>query len=139
MKKIKAIGLFGLLLLGNIYPQTLFTLEISGIEENGGDIFVSLFNSEKAYKNKQIFQSFVLEPKSSLLNTQLSIPDGEYLISAYQDTDGNGKLRTNIIGIPREPIAISHYSGKGFPGNFNRHKVIINEHNKTFQLIMIEL
>ncbi len=39
--------------------------------------------------------------------TELTIADispGEYAVSVFADLNGNGKLDTNLLGIPKEPI-----------------------------------
>jgi uncharacterized protein (DUF2141 family) len=35
------------------------------------------------------------------------VPAGRYAVQAFHDEDGNGKLGTNFIGIPREGIGFS--------------------------------
>jgi len=46
---------------------------------------------------------FYLWPASSTITHNLELPNGEYVFSAYQDTNFNGKLDKNIFGIPKEP------------------------------------
>jgi uncharacterized protein (DUF2141 family) len=33
---------------------------------------------------------------------------GRYALSVYQDLDGDGRLKSNFLGIPREPVAVSN-------------------------------
>ena len=42
--------------------------------------------------------------------TDLSLPNiapGEYAVAVFADVNGNGKLDSNFIGIPKEPIGVS--------------------------------
>lgn len=42
--------------------------------------------------------------------TELSVPNiapGEYAVVAFADVNGDGKLATNFIGMPKEPVAVS--------------------------------
>lgn len=42
--------------------------------------------------------------------TELSLPNiasGEYAVAVFADVNGNGKLDSNFIGIPKEPVAVS--------------------------------
>ena len=39
---------------------------------------------------------------------------GDYAITAFHDEDGDGKLKTNFIGIPREGVGVSGKPG-GIP------------------------
>lgn len=43
---------------------------------------------------------------------------GRYVIAAFQDTDGDGKLSKNNFGIPREPFGFSNNARArfGLPG-----------------------
>ena len=48
-----------------------------------------------------------LEPEDSTqLNTE--IPDGEYAIAFFIDTNGNKKLDKNFLGIPKEQFGFSN-------------------------------
>lgn len=115
------------LLSGTITAQNEVSIEFSGVERNGGKVYVSLFNSEKSFKEKQVYLKFELQPTSENFQKEISLPNGEYIFSAYQDHNGNGKLDANLIGIPKEKFAFSNYDAKTPPGGFSRHKVAINQ------------
>lgn len=106
--------------------QNTVTIKFSGVEKNGGTVYVSLFNSEKSYKEKQVYLKFELEPIEENIQEEISLPDGEYFFSAYQDQNGNRKLDVSLVGIPKERFAFSNYDAKSPPGGFSRHKVTIN-------------
>ena len=118
------------------FAQSDFKLEITGVEKNGGKVYVSIFNSEESYKNREVFKSFSLIPNAISINTFLKLAEGEYLFSVYQDSNGNGILDTNLIGIPKEKFGFTNYDGKSAPGNFKRHKVLINKSTKA---VMVNL
>ena len=42
------------------------------------------------------------------MRTELLLPLGDYALSVFYDQDGDGKLKTNFIGMPKEPIALSN-------------------------------
>jgi len=49
--------------------------------------------------------------------TELSINDiaaGDYAVSVFVDVNGNGKLDTNFIGMPKEPVAVSRDAKEKF-------------------------
>ena len=50
--------------------------------------------------------------------TASALPKGEYAIRVMHDTNGNGKLDTNFVGIPSEPWAFSNNA----VGNFGPPK-----------------
>lgn len=60
----------------------------------------------------------------------VSLSAGGYVISMYQDSNGNGRLDSNFLGIPREPFGFSNYNGKSAPGSFDKLKVMVNDKTK---------
>ncbi len=48
---------------------------------------------------------------------------GTYAISAFHDMDGDGKLKTNLVGLPRETFAVSNNAPSHFgPPRFDDAK-----------------
>jgi len=91
------------------------TVKISGLKNNTGLVQVGLFNSEGTFL-KTAYKGVSSEIKSnSAIVTFSNIPKGKYAISAYHDTNKNGKLDTNFIGIPKEDFACSN-NAKGKMG-----------------------
>lgn len=39
---------------------------------------------------------------------ELLLPPGDYALSVFQDIDDDTKLKSNVIGIPKEPAALSN-------------------------------
>jgi len=112
------------------------TIEIRNVLASSGKVYVAVYNSEKAYKNQDPIKSYVLESKSAELAISDKIADGEYVVSIFQDLNDNGKLDTNLLGIPKEPVGISNYSGKGIPGGFEDLKLLVKKDN---QIIIVSL
>jgi uncharacterized protein (DUF2141 family) len=45
--------------------------------------------------------------------------EGEYAVAVFEDVNGNGKLDTNFLGIPKEPVGVSRNAkGKFGPPKF---------------------
>jgi uncharacterized protein (DUF2141 family) len=101
-------------------------LEINGIKINNGTIYVAIYSNENDYNRENAFVKLTLEPDSATLNYNLDLPDGEYVVTLFQDNNSNGKLDTNIFGIPKEPVGITNYNGRGRPGGFQKLKVVVN-------------
>ena len=102
-----------------------FTLEITGINVNQGQIYVKIYSNDKDYRSDIPYAIYVFESTSQSIVYSFDILEGEYLIALFQDTNNNGRLDTNFLGFPREPVGLSNYSG-GIPGGFNRQKIPIN-------------
>jgi uncharacterized protein (DUF2141 family) len=105
-----------------------FALEITGINVNQGQIYVKIYSNDRDYRNDIPYAVYVLESASQSIVYSFDIPEGEYLIALFQDTNNNGQLDTNFLGFPREPVGLSNYSG-GIPGGFNRQKIPINSNS----------
>ena len=138
MKKIIFLYfLISLFIIGQIFAdEVMVTIEIRGATINGGTVHGGIYSNTTYNTNNPPEYSFQGLPVNDTLNISLQIPQGEYVIQVYQDTNNNGKLDFGLFNIPKEPIGISNWNGRGIPGNFNRHKVTINNGSKiTVQLI----
>jgi len=122
---------------GISFAQTNLSLEIIGAQKDGGIIHVSLFNSEQSYEEKKAYRSLVSNPDTAIV--LLTLPAGDYVISIYQDNNNNGKLDTNFIGIPKELFGFSNYDGRSFPGNFNKHRIQVNDSTKNILVNLYKL
>lgn len=114
-----------ILFSGACFANTKSFVVISGVTHNNTNLYISIFNSEQSYKKREPFFSKQIIANSNIVKVEIDLPQGEYLFSVFQDLNKNGKCDSNIIGIPKEPVGISKYDGKGAPGNFQKHKVLI--------------
>jgi len=122
----------------NIFAEPLnVTIEINEVLPNQGKIVIAIFNSKNGYKKKIPYKALTVESTSATLLVNETLPNGEYVISMFQDKNGNGKLDTYIFGIPKEPIGLTNYFKKGIPGGFKKLKVEINEDNTVIKIKMI--
>ncbi|MCB9637965.1 MAG: DUF2141 domain-containing protein [Myxococcales bacterium] len=93
-------------------------IHIKGLRSNKGFVSITLFNSAKGYpmRPQHAVARLQLKLKSDkALFVFRDLPFGRYAAAAYHDENGNGKLDTNWIGIPREGTAASN-DAKGFMG-----------------------
>jgi len=128
LRKIVLVMLFIAFFAANAFADNVrIIVEITGANNNGGSVHVSVFTSERDHRRDIPFASFILESTNSTLTYELELPERECLIRGFQDTNNNGKLDTGFFGIPNEPIGLTNYFGKGIPGRFNKHKVPVNK------------
>jgi uncharacterized protein (DUF2141 family) len=137
--KTRLVSFFVLIVPLLSFAQATVNLKIEHAEMNGGKIYVSVFNSESNYRDREVYLSFTLEANNETATKDLSLPNGQYVFSVFQDGNGNGKLDTNLIGIPREKFGFSNYDGKSAPGSFDRHKVVITESSKDVNVTLYKL
>ena len=132
MKKIFLLILvqivFGLSLIAQeAVTESKLTDEITNITTDEGQIILAIYNSSDNYDKRIAFQEVKLKPEIDTVTFETSVPDGEYLVMLVHDINKNGKLDTNFIGMPKEPVGLSNYDGKGIPGKFKKHKFTVSE------------
>jgi Uncharacterized protein conserved in bacteria len=110
------------------------TIEINGVIVNGGLIYVAVYSNENEYKNETAFINFILQPNNTILTYSLDLPEGEYVVSVFQDKNGDEELNSGLFGIPSEPVGKTNYNLKGSPGGFNKLKTPVN--NGSTKLIV---
>ncbi len=114
-------------------------IEINNVIKNGGTLHISISLSEEVYKKRTPDRSFQVFPADSVVRKGIVLPLGTCVINVYQDRNENGKCDNNFIGIPKEPVGISNWNGKGVPGNFNKHKVDITNDAQTIIVNLYKL
>jgi uncharacterized protein (DUF2141 family) len=127
-KTIVCLAVF--LCSGIAFAQNSLTLEISGVKKQGGKLYISFFNSEKSFDKRKTYYSMVTDATSETLRIPVCLSAGGYVISMFQDSNGNGRLDSNFLGIPKEPFGFSNYNGKSAPGSFDKLKVMVNDKTK---------
>ncbi len=135
MKKI----IFLFLVSVNLFSQEFkINLQINNVKQNKGKIFIAVYNKAESYKKQVPDIPIIIESKTNPLSIELSIPKGDYVFSVFQDINNNNKLDTNLVGMPKEPVGISNFDGKGIPGSFKKRNMKIDKDTKvTINLIEI--
>ncbi len=106
------------------------TVQITNVTSEEGQIILAIYNSSENYDKRIAFQEVKLKPEIDTVIFETNLPDGEYLVMLVHDINNNGKLDTSFIGMPKEPVGLSNYDGKGIPGKFKKHKFSVNENTK---------
>jgi uncharacterized protein (DUF2141 family) len=95
-------------------------LKVDGVIAGEGQVRIALEKNEKDFEGgdfeKPGYLSRVVEAKGdSITVTFPAIPYGTYAIKAFQDLNGDGKLKTGFMGAPEEPWGFSN-DATGFMG-----------------------
>ena len=106
------------------------TVEITNVTSEEGQIILAIYNSSENYDKRIAYQEVKLKPEIDTVIFETNLPDGEYLVMLVHDINNNGKLDTSFIGMPKEPVGLSNYDGKGIPGKFKKHKFSVNENTE---------
>jgi len=137
MKKILIILIF-LLFSINVFAEPLeVTIEIREVLLNQGTLIIAIYNSKTNYKKNIPCKELKAESTSETIIIKENLPSGEYVISLFQDKNGNGKLDTHIFRIPKEPIGFTNYTRKTIPGGWRKLKTKVDEENRSIKIKMI--
>lgn len=141
--KKMVIGFCLMTISASVFSQTnnvkKITVEIHNVIVNGGTVHISVHLSEAAYKKKQPDKTFQCEPVGRVVRAEIVVPVGDCVINVYQDRNGSGKCDNNLLGIPKEPVGITNWDGKGVPGSFDRLKVGITDKTQTISINLYQL
>mgnify|MGYP001815641988 CR=1 FL=1 len=115
------IRMFGAVLLAigisvsasdSIADTTDLKIELTGLEDVQGNLYIAVYDSDVTWLGKEtVMEKQVIiadARKGELVSTVLQLPPGEYALTIFYDSNDNGKLDTNFLGIPKEPIALSN-------------------------------
>lgn len=85
------------------------TVQVDGALPAKGSVVVALFDSEEAFLKDSIAdQTTELSEDGTAVATFEGVAPGVYAISVFHDKNGNGKLNTNFLGIPKEKTGASN-------------------------------
>ena len=84
------------------------TVNISVLDTDKGRLLVGLYDSEDQFLDKR-YKSLIgeISNKSGQVIFK-NIPEGIYAVSFIHDENGNGKMDTNFLGIPKEDYGCSN-------------------------------
>lgn len=89
----------------------LIHVEIAGLRNDKGQILCALFSSAADFPKNG--DKAIAHAKSGISHGQAicdfsSISTGTYAVSVFHDENSNGKMDTNLMGIPREGVGASN-------------------------------
>ncbi len=145
MKNLCRLLIFVVLITSSIFGKQSqhghnLNIEVEGIRNSNGLIGISIYNSPHGFPNdlaKAIKTEFVTikDNKAKIAINNLS--EGYYAISVFHDENGNRKIESNWIGLPKEGVGVSNNVKASFgPPKFNDAKFMLN---RSEQIITISL
>ncbi len=113
------------------------TVKITGISEAVGKMAVKLVSSQEAYDGKAKASAAQMLSVSSTEPMTMTFPDlapGTYAVMVMQDENGNGKLDSNILGIPKEGYGFSNNPNVMRKPYFNETKFEVTSADKAIEI-----
>jgi uncharacterized protein (DUF2141 family) len=88
--------------------QAVLRVEVEGLGPQSPRVYVSVYADADSWLGEEHAADAQIDPATGQLAVDIPLPSGEYAFTAYLDSNRNGKLDTNFIGIPKEPVALSN-------------------------------
>ena len=96
--------------------QNSLSIELLGVKSSMGHINVAVYNQANGFlKFDEVFKVDRIAAQVATTSFKImDLPNGEYAVAIFHDENGNDKLDTNWLGIPKESVAFSNAKIKAF-------------------------
>lgn len=108
------------------------TVKVPTIAKGKGQLLLAVFANEEDFPGKpekaslRFAQQIQQNQRAAVFNLQL--PKGKYALALVHDVNGNGKIDTNLFGIPTEPYGFSNNPKIRFgPPSFQESAVAVSQ------------
>ena len=92
------------------------TVTVDNVKSTKGKVSVAVYDKAEGFLEFDTVFKAASQPseKGSTKVVIKNVPQGTYAIAAFHDENDNGKLDTNMLGIPKEPLGFSKGKMKTF-------------------------
>ncbi|MFT0713766.1 DUF2141 domain-containing protein [Flagellimonas lutimaris] len=100
----------------SMFSQNTISIHVHNVPSNRGNINVAVYNSDATFLSFDgVFKARTEIAHEGIVQLLIEdLPSGEYALAVFHDENGNGKLDTNWLGIPKEKVAFSKGKMKTF-------------------------
>lgn len=107
-------------------PAADLTIRVDNVQKPGGQVMVALYDGAAGFLKHPLRVASSPAGAGSATLVIKDLPPGDYGFAVYHDVNGNGKLDTNPMGVPIEPVAFSNDAqGRMGPPDFDAAKVAL--------------
>ncbi|MBL7851270.1 MAG: DUF2141 domain-containing protein [Cyclobacteriaceae bacterium] len=126
MCRIFFLVILSLILENPVVAQARVEVIVTGISDTPGTVLVALFDNPATFLKKPMVGKSVAGVSGQAKVVFDNVEPGEYAASIIHDTNGNLKLDTNFLGIPREGFGFSNDAMGTFgPPSFDKAKFTV--------------
>jgi uncharacterized protein (DUF2141 family) len=101
----------------NVVSSDTVTVAVSvnGVQGDGGQIVVALFSTADGFPRDVTKAAYIASAPIQGDTTSIRVEGveaGRYAVMAFHDADSNEEVDTNWIGMPKEGVAASNWTGR---------------------------
>ena len=98
------------------FSQNKIVVNIEEVPASKGKVSVAIYENHDTFlKFDKVFASGTAEAVEGTTTIEVNeVPNGEYAIALFYDENGNDRLDTNWLGIPKEKVAFSNAKMRAF-------------------------
>lgn len=106
----RVAGLLCALTLSSSLMAGELIVEVGAVRSPLGQVRVALYDQAEMFLKPEGMRMAIAKPASrGAMSVRFTdLPEGRYAVALYHDENGNGKLDSNLIGIPKEGTAFSN-------------------------------
>ena len=115
------------------------TVTVTQISSQKREILAALFADADAFPNNDKAAFKVARGKATAGKVVLQfeqVPPGTYAVALFHDVNGDAKMNTNLLGIPKEGYGVSNNAKNLFSGPTFRQSSFEHRNNTTLTIIM---
>jgi len=109
--------------------------------EKGGKIYIAVFNKKETFMTNDFYKSYIVEVKGDNMTSSMTIEDlpyGEYVISAYHDTNNNQTMDFDANGMPQESWAMSGSANPYARPSWDTSKIEVKKEKQKIDLYFFD-
>lgn len=122
-------------------PPGTIVLSAVGLESDKGKLLVLLYDREDGYPTKpdKAARRFAAPIVGKKVEFEIpALAPGEYALSLVHDENDNGRLDSNLIGIPKEPVGASNNAKGSFgPPKWKDAKFAVPAGSRVTQKVVL--
>ncbi|TWT03984.1 DUF2141 domain-containing protein [Reyranella sp. CPCC 100927] len=83
-------------------------LSVTDLRDANGRVMIAVFNAATTFlKDDQQVAAAILPANGAAVRVVFDLPPGRYAVSVFHDANRNGKLDSNLVGMPTEGYGFS--------------------------------
>lgn len=98
----------GMALYGHFACGAALTVSVDNIQTTEGDIRIVVYD-ESNWLNREEWTNRLVQPATGdTMTATFELPPGRYAVAVLHDENGNGKMDTRLLRMPKEPYGFSN-------------------------------